>query len=85
MVFRTDADGNPTWSTSPDPLTMDQSATRLSAPLTETLAPGHYQVWIPGTSSIMDIDGNYLTDGFTDLLVGQFDVAAPGRPSGRRG
>ena len=85
MVVQTDADGNPTWSTGPDPLTMDPSATRLSATLTETLVPGHYQVWILGTSSIMDIDGNYLTDGFTNLVVGQFDVAVPGVTSGRRG
>jgi len=78
VVVQTDADGNPTSSTSPDSLTMDQSATRLSASLTETLAPGHYQVWILGRSAITDLDGNYLTNGSTNLVVGQFDVAAPG-------
>ena len=70
--------GNPTWSMYPGPLTMDRSATRLSAPLTGTLAPGHYQVQIIGSSAIMDLDGNYLTNGKTNLVVGQFDVATPG-------
>ena len=78
VVVQTDAFGNPTWSTVPGPLSLDQSETRLSAPLTETLAPGHYQVWIVGSSAITDLDGNYLTNGFTNLVVGQFDVAIPG-------
>ena len=78
VVVQTDADGNPTSFTSPDSLTMDHSATRLSASLTETLAPGHYQVWIPGSSAITDLAGNYLTDGRTNLVGGQFDVAVPG-------
>src|SRR5271157_5920289 len=78
VVVQTDADGNPTSYTSPASLIVDQSATRLSASLTGTLAPGHYQVWILGSSAITDLDGNYLTDGTTNLVVGQFDVAAPG-------
>src|SRR5271157_1324723 len=78
VVVQTDADRNPTSSTSPDSLTMDQSATRLSASLAETLAPGHYQVQILGRSAITDLDGNYLTNGSTNLVVGQFDVAVPG-------
>src|SRR5271157_3651364 len=78
VVVQTDADGNPTSSTSPDSLTLDQSATRLSATLAETLAPGRYQVWIIGSSAITDLDGNYLTNGYTNLVVGQFDVATPG-------
>ncbi len=78
VVVQTDAEGNPTSYTSPDTLTVDQSATMLSASLAGTLAPGHYQVWIVGSSAITDLDGNYLTDGFTNLVVGQFTVAAPG-------
>jgi Bacterial Ig-like domain len=78
VVVQTDANGNPTSFTCPDSLTVDQSATQLTASLTEPLAPGHYQVWIVGTSSITDLDGNYLTDGTTNLVVGQFDVAVPG-------
>jgi hypothetical protein len=78
VVVQTDADGNPTSYTSPASLTVDQSATRLSASLTETLAPGHYQVWILGRSAITDLDGNCLTNGSTNLVVGQFDVAVAG-------
>ena len=61
-----------------DDLAVDSSATRLTVVLPETLKPGHYQVWVLGSSSIMDADGNYLTDGLNDLFVGQFDVASPG-------
>jgi hypothetical protein len=78
VVVQTDARGNPIAFTSPESLTLDQSATQLTASLTDVLAPGHYQVWILGTSDIMDLDGNYLTDGTTNLVVGQFDVAVPG-------
>jgi hypothetical protein len=78
VVVQTDASGKPPWFTVPGPLTMDQSAAQLSAPLTQALAPGHYQVWILGDSGILDLDGNYLTDGVTNLIVGQFDVAVTG-------
>jgi len=78
VLVSTDADGNPTSYTSPASLTVDPTGTQLIATLTETLAPGHYQVWIVGTSAIQDLDGNYLTDGSTNLVVGQFDVAVPG-------
>ena len=62
------------------PMTSPSTPRRHDSPssLPETLKPGHYQVWILGRSSIMDVDGNYLTDGLNDLVVGQFDVAVPG-------
>ncbi len=78
VVVQTDADGNPTACTTPDSLIVDPSATLLTATLSEPLAPGHYQVWILGTSAITDLNGNYLTDGTTNLVLGQFDVAVPG-------
>jgi Bacterial Ig-like domain len=78
VVVQTDADGNPTAFTTPDSLTVDPSATLLTATLSEPLTPGHYQVWILGTSAITDLNGNYLTDGMTNLVLGQFYVAAPG-------
>ena len=78
VVVRIDPDGNPTGYVAPYDLVVDPSATRLTVVLPETLKPGHYQVWILGRSSIMDVDGNYLTDGVNDLVVGQFDVAVPG-------
>ena len=79
VVVQIGADGNQTgWYTAPYDLTVDPSATRLTVALPETLGPGHYQVWLLGTSGIMDLDGNYLTDGSTNLVVGEFDVAVAG-------
>ncbi len=78
LLVQTDPEGNPISFTNPVSLTVDPTATQLSAALSGTLAPGHYQVWILGTSAITDLDGNYLTDGSTNLVVGQFEVATPG-------
>ena len=77
VVMQTDSEGNPTGYTSPNELTVNPSATQLTVALPEILKPGHYQIWIVGTSSIMDIDGNYLTDGLNNIMVDQFDVAVP--------
>ncbi len=77
VVLQTDSAGNPTGYTAPNELTVNSEATRLTVALLENLKPGHYQIWVVGTSSIMDIDGNYLTDGVNNLMVDQFDVAVP--------
>ena len=78
VVMQTDSEGNPTGYAAPNELTVDSSATQLIVSLPETLKPGHYQISVFGTSSIMDIDGNYLTDGINNIMVDQFDVAVPG-------
>src|SRR4051794_22899038 len=78
LVMQTDSEGNATGYTALNELTVDSSATQLIVALPETLKPGHYQILVLGTSSIMDIDGNYLTDGINNIVVDQFDVAVPG-------
>ena len=78
VVMQTDSEGNPTGYAAPNELTVNSSATQLIVSLPETLKPGHYQIAVFGTSSIMDIDGNYLTDGVNNLVVDQFDVAVRG-------
>lgn len=80
LIVQTGSDGEPLWYSQPDQLTLDESATLLTVPVPQTLAPGHYQVFIVGSSQILDIDGNYLiTDPNLDnLLLGQFDVAGRG-------
>lgn len=78
VVVRVDDRGDPIDYLAPYELTLDPSSTRLEVALPGTLPPGHHQVRVLGRSGIMDADGNYLTDGFTDLAVGQFDVTVPG-------
>ena len=77
-IVQTDSDGNLTWIMVPDQLTLDETATRLSVVLPQTLAPGDYQVRVSGMSGISDIDGNPLIPDGNDLILGQFEVAVPG-------
>ena len=80
-IIQTDGAGNPTgWYIVPDPdqLTLDDSATLLSVNVGQTLPPGHYQVWVFGTSGITDIDGDLLVPDGNNLILGGFDVTAAG-------
>jgi hypothetical protein len=80
-IIQTDSDGNPTgWYVVPDPgqVTLDDSATRLSVSVGQTLPPGDFQVWILGSSGITDIDGNLLIPDGNPLVLGAFDVIAAG-------
>ena len=77
-IVQTDSDGNLTWILQPDKLSLDATSTRLSVVLSQTLAPGDYQVRVSGMSGISDIDGNPLIPDGNDLILGQFEVAVPG-------
>ncbi|QEH37668.1 hypothetical protein OJF2_62590 [Aquisphaera giovannonii] len=77
VLVRLDDAGNYVWAASLPPIVVDPSATRLTVPLDVQLSPGRYRLWVPGSSSIMDLDGNYLTDGVTDLVLGEFEVTSP--------
>ncbi len=80
-VIQTDSDGNPTgWYFVPDPsqVTLDDTATRLTVDVDQTLPEGLYQVWILGSSGITDIDGNFLVPDGNPEVLGDFDVADTG-------
>src|SRR5262249_18320032 len=76
-IVQTDSDGNLTWILQPDTLSLDASSTRLTVVLSQTLAPGDYQVRVSGMSGISDIDGNPLIPDGNDLVLGQFEVVVP--------
>jgi hypothetical protein len=80
-IVQVDADGNPTgWYTVPDQsqLGLDETATRLTVEMDQTIPPGHYQVWIFGSTEITDITGDPLVSDGDNLILGAFDVAVAG-------
>jgi hypothetical protein len=78
-IVQVDADGNPTgWYTIPDQLTLDDSATRLTVDVGDSLPPGQYQVWVFGSSDITDVDGNRLVPDGNNLVLGDFEVEQAG-------
>ena len=57
---------------------LDPTGTQAVVTVDQPLTPGHYQVWISGTTDISDVDGTSLIGDGNALTVADFSISVAG-------
>jgi hypothetical protein len=57
---------------------LDPTGTQMTVAVGPSLAPGHYQVFINGSTGLTDVDGTSLIGDGNPLLVGDFSITVAG-------